>query len=514
MRIWARVETGDDGRRHGHLHVDDVISAGPWGGISRKQAVDKLETLRQDGAEHLHVHIHSPGGDAHESLAIHDAVAGWPHGERHTHVEGLAASGASVIAMAGDKIHFTPNSMMMIHPAHGLAIGDASQMRRSADKLEKLDDMLAAIYSKRTGNSKNEIGKMVNAGDGDGTWMTAKEAKTKGFCDVIDQPNSPEEAKRTPHVEPDEPDADEPEGDEPDEGDDEPDEDRVALRFHEVASALWGTRAPAEAMKLLELNMPRAQARTKESTMATFDELRKKTEAAELTSAESKATAETAVKDLAEVKQQMAALQKTATEAAAKLAEAQAKAEATEQARIATEAARVEVEKAKTDLLAATGKQNVAEALAQVEGLKIKAARADDFQAELVKLGAESAKTAEVRKTEEIKALLDAASKDGRLTPAKRAELEKPEAPAFARDPAQLKAVLEMQPKIVVVAGDPAGATRSPVNDAEVVVLDALTRSYGEKLHVDPVHAALMQKDPSGKLLDEHMAKEHAPATK
>ena len=420
MRFWAKVEAGADGALHGHMHICDAI--GGYDGVKPQHVVDKLEALHANGAKHLHVHIHSPGGDAFDSLAIHNSIAGWPHGEKHTHVLGLAASGASVIAMAGDKIHVAPHSMMMIHGARGLAIGDAAQMHKAADRLEGLDSVMAKLYAKRTGKSEEQIAKMMAAE----TWMDAKAAKKHGFADEEEE----------------EPDREEPEGD---------DEECDESRFRAVASAIFGDKAPPAALELLSLNLPRAQARTltppappasKENDVPTFDEYRKQAEADAKTIAELKASNESTIK-------------------------------------------------AQTDLLAATGKPTVGEALAALEGLKIQASKASEFQAEIAKRDAEAVKVAEARRAEEIKAMLCAAEKDGRLSPAKRAEWEKPEAPAFARDPVQLAACLDVLKPAVRVEGAP-GPTPVPTDD-NVVTLNADEERAAKAMGITPTKVAIFK---------------------
>jgi hypothetical protein len=96
-------------------------------------------------------------------------------------VEGLAASMASVILMAADTVEIPENAYVMIHNPWGLAIGDADEMRDTADLLDKLGNGLVNAYTSRTGNSEKEIREMMDAE----TWMDGKEAVERGFADKL-----------------------------------------------------------------------------------------------------------------------------------------------------------------------------------------------------------------------------------------------------------------------------------------------------------------------------------------
>ena len=126
-RIFARVEE-KDGQKRGALHLYDAV--GGFDGIRAKHVVEKLEALKDEGAEHLDVHINSPGGDVFEGMAIHTAIASWTRGEKRVHIDGLGASIASVIAMAGDEIEISPTAMVMIHEPRGFAMGQAVDSAR------------------------------------------------------------------------------------------------------------------------------------------------------------------------------------------------------------------------------------------------------------------------------------------------------------------------------------------------------------------------------------------------
>jgi len=152
---------------------------GFWG-VTAKQFVQQLSAISTPS---ITVRINSPGGDVFDGLAIYDAL------EAHaatieTVVEGLAASAASFIALAADKVTMAENALMMIHQAWGFAIGNKADMLDMATTLEKIDGQLAAIYAGQTGKTQAEMLALM-AGASDGTWFTADEAKTIGLVDEI-----------------------------------------------------------------------------------------------------------------------------------------------------------------------------------------------------------------------------------------------------------------------------------------------------------------------------------------
>jgi ATP-dependent Clp endopeptidase proteolytic subunit ClpP len=126
------------------------------------------------------VRINSPGGDVFDGAAIYNALTSHK-GIVTTRIEGLAASMASVIAMAGKKVQAYDNTMFMIHNSLTFAIGNQYELRDVADLLEKVDTTITDAYYKKTKKGKKEISEMMKAT----TWMTAKEAKEHGFIDAI-----------------------------------------------------------------------------------------------------------------------------------------------------------------------------------------------------------------------------------------------------------------------------------------------------------------------------------------
>ena len=153
---------------------------GDWQGLSAKELVSDLKAI---SAEDITVRINSPGGSVFDGIAIYNALRYHPS-NIHVRIEGLAASIASVIAMAGDTVTMAENSLMMIHNPLGWVGGEAEDMRRTADMLDKATDAIALAYSGKSGTPVDDITPLMSKE----TWMTAKEAQDKGFVDIVDKP--------------------------------------------------------------------------------------------------------------------------------------------------------------------------------------------------------------------------------------------------------------------------------------------------------------------------------------
>lgn len=161
---------------------DDI---GPeWLGLVGSKSV--MGELSKFKGKPITVRINSPGGDVVEAQAIYNALRRHSDsgGEVTIEVDALAASAASFIAMAGDKVRMAENAMMMIHKAWSIAIGNADEMRASAGVLDKFDGVLAATYAAKSGIDVRDITELLAAE----TWLTAEEAIEKGLADEIGQP--------------------------------------------------------------------------------------------------------------------------------------------------------------------------------------------------------------------------------------------------------------------------------------------------------------------------------------
>jgi len=172
----------------GHIFIQGIISpwqdkaAEEWGEVNIKQVTQQIQDNAD--AEKLIVHIHSPGGDVDEGFGIHDILVA--HGkdkgiEIETRIEGLCASIATVVAMAGSKRLITENSEFMIHNPWMDAIGDADELQKSADQLKAIEKKIVDFYAAKTGAKKSDLDKWMK----EETWMTAEQAKELGFVTEI-----------------------------------------------------------------------------------------------------------------------------------------------------------------------------------------------------------------------------------------------------------------------------------------------------------------------------------------
>lgn len=163
------------------LLIFDVIGRDFWSGEG-VTATDVVNFLaEQDEDAEIHVRINSPGGSAFDGTAIYNALARDPR-QVVIHIDGLAASAASLVAMAGDEIRMAENALLMIHGASGLTIGTAVDHEDMAAMLHKVDNALAGTYSARTGAKRDDVETWMN----EETWMSSDEALDRGFADVID----------------------------------------------------------------------------------------------------------------------------------------------------------------------------------------------------------------------------------------------------------------------------------------------------------------------------------------
>lgn len=153
-------------------------SIGGWFSENNAEAVRrKIQDVK---AEKIHVHINSGGGSAFDGVAICNQLK-QHSAEIIVHIDGWAASAASVIAMAGDKIIMPSNTMMMIHQASTFEYGNADLFEKTARDLRKIDSALAASYKKRFVGTDEELKQLLK----DETWLTAEEAVALGLADEI-----------------------------------------------------------------------------------------------------------------------------------------------------------------------------------------------------------------------------------------------------------------------------------------------------------------------------------------
>lgn len=160
------------------VSIMDVIGSDFFGeGITAKRVSGALRAI---GNKPITVEINSPGGDFFEGLAIYNVLREHPK-DVTVKILGLAASAASLIAMAGDTVQVARAGFVMIHNVWVLAIGNRNDLRDVADWLEPFDAMAADLYSARTGLSVKEVTKLLDSE----TWIGGTEAVEQGFADEL-----------------------------------------------------------------------------------------------------------------------------------------------------------------------------------------------------------------------------------------------------------------------------------------------------------------------------------------
>lgn len=157
------------------IYLYDEI--GGWWGIT---AADFIKDLMSIDAANIDLHISSPGGDVYDAIAMYNAL------KQHkatvtTYIDGIAASAASYIALAGKTVKIARNAEMMIHDAWGFCMGPASEMTRMASDLDRVSNNIADIYNVKAGGKKQEWRDAMLAE----TWYTGAEAVKAGLADEV-----------------------------------------------------------------------------------------------------------------------------------------------------------------------------------------------------------------------------------------------------------------------------------------------------------------------------------------
>jgi len=160
------------------VFIYDEIGGGMFGGVGAKEFVNELNTLK--GVENIKVRINSPGGSVFEGVTIYNALLQHP-AHIETQIDGLAASIASVIALAGDTVTMADNALFMIHDPWSFAMGDAAEMRKTADLLDKIKGTLVTTY---VNNSVLTEAGVIDFMASE-TWFDAQEAMDHGFVDQL-----------------------------------------------------------------------------------------------------------------------------------------------------------------------------------------------------------------------------------------------------------------------------------------------------------------------------------------
>ncbi|MBR7084667.1 MAG: Clp protease ClpP, partial [Oscillospiraceae bacterium] len=231
QKFWNWIHDDSGGRV---LRLEGPIdSESLWGDeITPQDFRDELYAEEGD----LTLWLNSPGGNVFAAAEIYTMIRDYPHNVR-VRIASIAASAASVIAMAGDTVQMSPTSLLMIHDPSTIAMGNAKDMEKAITVLNEIKESIINAYAAKTGLSRNRISKLMS----DETWINAKKAVELGFADEIlfdekteKKPEPEKEEEENPEEEtPDEPDE---EG-----GDENPDEEKKEKKPFKLGSdnALW-----------------------------------------------------------------------------------------------------------------------------------------------------------------------------------------------------------------------------------------------------------------------------------
>ncbi len=171
---WVRDETGEERT----LYLNGVISEETWWGdeVTPKMFKDELTA----GTGNVTVWINSPGGDVFAAAQIYNMLMDYT-GHVTVKIDGLAASAASVIAMAGGDVYMSPVSMLMIHNPSTIAIGDSEEMLRAKALLDEVKESIINAYELKSSLSRAKLSHLMDAE----TWMNANKAIELGFADKL-----------------------------------------------------------------------------------------------------------------------------------------------------------------------------------------------------------------------------------------------------------------------------------------------------------------------------------------
>lgn len=226
QKFWNWIHDDSGGRV---LRLEGPIDSESFWGDEITPASFRDELYAEDGD--ITLWINSPGGNVFAAAEIYTMIRDYPHNVT-VRIASIAASAASVIAMAGNTVEMSPTALLMIHDPSTIAIGNAKDMEKVISTLNEVKESIINAYAAKTGLSHSRISKMMS----DETWINAKKAVELGFADAIlfDEKAVPEKKEDEP---------DEPEEDKPDKegGDDEGDEKKETEKkpFKLDTDALW-----------------------------------------------------------------------------------------------------------------------------------------------------------------------------------------------------------------------------------------------------------------------------------
>lgn len=225
-KFWNWIKNEDTGETE--LYFEGPISDSTWLGDEITPGIFKDELSKHPG--NLTVWLCSPGGDVFAASQIYTMLRN--HKGRITvKIDSLAASAASVVAMAGDETFISPTGMLMVHNPSTIAMGNKAEMEKVITLLDEVKESIINAYEEKSHLSRNKIAKMMD----DETWLNAKKALQLGFVDGILFTNKEDKSQADPDEEEEsnEPDKTDP-TEEPEENEEEqkPDKQRKAPELH------------------------------------------------------------------------------------------------------------------------------------------------------------------------------------------------------------------------------------------------------------------------------------------
>ena len=174
-KFWNWARDADDNRI---LYLDGVIAEESWFDDDITPAALKGELLSAAG--NITIWLNSPGGDCVAASQIYSMLMDYK-GNVTIKIDGIAASAASVIAMAGTEVLMAPTALMMVHNPLTVAIGDSEEMKKAIDMLDEVKESIINAYEIRTGMSRTKLSHLMDAE----TWMSANKAIELGFADGV-----------------------------------------------------------------------------------------------------------------------------------------------------------------------------------------------------------------------------------------------------------------------------------------------------------------------------------------
>lgn len=183
-KFWNWVRDADTGERT--LVLNGQIAEDSWFGDEVTPAIFRDELMKGEG--NITVWINSPGGDVFAAAQIYNMLMDYK-GSVTVRIDGLAASAASVIAMAGTTVEMSPVGMLMIHNPSTAVIGNTKEMQAAIQMLDEVKESILNAYELKTGQPRQQLSDLMNAE----SWMNAKKAVELGFADKILFANEDEE---------------------------------------------------------------------------------------------------------------------------------------------------------------------------------------------------------------------------------------------------------------------------------------------------------------------------------